>query len=490
MHCSPTFRPHPPPDDAVPHDKASIVILIAALRETRVVASINSALKWADNPDRVFIGVVQQNQGDDEDALEGYCKESGHELKRLPEFNDSPVRRKDGEHEWGQSRYTGDSFAACKRAKQIRVFRMEASEASGPVFARAQQKRLLGTEKSGGEEDFCLQVDAHTVFTKGWDTYLLKEWGETKNEYAILTTYPTGANELPADGGMPNINNHWEMPHLCDAEIQGPGLVRNAQAGAAANLVVPALCKLWAAGLSFSRCHAERLVPADPTLKHIFMGEEFARGARLWTHGYDFYTMARPAIGTWYGADKGNAEGWAHDTDEAQKAHDRIATLLQAKGSDQSSEALAAMKGYELGKRRSFKDYIALTGVDTIAGKYTHTHCMIDRWQPWLDDAPKPIEAMPKKSSGISSLDQKQRLQKAVARAKAETRPAPNAKPEPPNTATAVNAKAEVKFGRDEHQHYADGWTLLVVGSVVAVLLAKVLRRVCRKGLAGGAKEG
>ena len=43
-------------------------------------------------------------------------------------------------------------------------------------------------------------------------------------------------------------------------------------------------------GLSFSKCHAEKAIMNDPKLNQIFDGEEFGRGARLWTSGYDFYT--------------------------------------------------------------------------------------------------------------------------------------------------------------------------------------------------------
>eukprot|EP00975_Prorocentrum_lima_P052128 10918349-Prorocentrum_lima.AAC.1 len=36
------------------------------------------------------------------------------------------------------------------------------------------------------------------------------------------------------------------------------------------------------------------------------------------------------------------------------------------------------LKGYDLGSRRSFDDYIALTGVDTVRNEYHETHCRID----------------------------------------------------------------------------------------------------------------
>jgi hypothetical protein len=50
---------------------------------------------------------------------------------------------------------------------------------------------------------------------------------------------------------------------------------------------------IWGAGLSFSKCHAERKVPYDPHTPHIFDGEEFSRAARFFTHGYDIYTPHR-----------------------------------------------------------------------------------------------------------------------------------------------------------------------------------------------------
>lgn len=50
---------------------------------------------------------------------------------------------------------------------------------------------------------------------------------------------------------------------------------------------------VWGAGLSFSKCHAEKKVPYDPHLPHIFDGEEFSRALRFWTYGYDIYSPHR-----------------------------------------------------------------------------------------------------------------------------------------------------------------------------------------------------
>lgn len=371
--------------------KASIMVLMAALRETRTVHALLSMFEQAEHPERVHVGVVQQNDEEDEDVLEGFCKALGtplvlhHSYKGRSGLN----KRQPGEDPWGQGRYTVESFEDCKPASRVRVFRMDSSEAAGPVYARAQQRRLL----QGGDnmEDFCLQLDAHAVFTRAWDSKLLKQFADTNNEYAVLTTYPTDAGTLRSNGEFPNTNNHWEMPHLCTARTLGNGVVRNDQASAAANLERPLLGKLWAAGLSFSRCHAERDVPADPHLKQIFDGEEFSRGARLWTNGYDFYTLSRPVVGVYYGDEKGGRGSWHDDGEELSKSDERLSQLL-CRGNHPAPDVL---KGFDLGHRRRFEDYVALTGVDPIHGVAKQTSCVVRSWTPWLSDAPRPYEPLP-----------------------------------------------------------------------------------------------
>jgi len=274
---------------------------------------------------------------------------------------------------------------------------MNASEAAGPVYARAQQRQLVRDE-----DDFCLQIDAHTEFGRHWDMRMLAEWGAAANEYAILTAYPPNAMQLGK-----NVNGHWEMPHFCRARVVSPGIVRNEQASAAAGLTRPLMTALWGAGLSFSRCHAERRVPADPHLRHVFDGEEYSRGARLWTSGYDFYSPTRPIIGTYYGTDKGGKGGWRSVHAEWRASQARLSTLLLGRGSSQSPSARASLGEYALGTRRALSErceaallrtsrasrncdrrtleqYAAFSGVDVSAGQ-SRRRCLVD-YVPW-DDA-------------------------------------------------------------------------------------------------------
>ena len=64
---------------------------------------------------------------------------------------------------------------------------------------------------------------------------------------------------------------------VCECRSAG-GILRNSIAAAAAHLPRPKLTTIWAAGLSFSKCHAELATPYDPHLPEVFDGEEISKG--------------------------------------------------------------------------------------------------------------------------------------------------------------------------------------------------------------------
>ena len=214
---------------------------------------------------------------------------------------------------------------ACPRRAQIRIDRRQSMDAKGPTWGRA-----LGSALVDRESEFCLQTDAHMGFTPHWDSQMIQMYADTRNEYAVLTTYVADKETLGK-----NINGLWEVPHLCYTQWGEGGNVRNQQAKAARNLARPKLSTLWAAGLAFSKCHAERRVPYDPFTPHVFDGEEFSRGARLWTAGYDFYTPSRTVIAHDYKRSQRDAKhsAWDHGSgNERTKSHARLATLLEVGG--------------------------------------------------------------------------------------------------------------------------------------------------------------
>jgi hypothetical protein len=146
------------------------------------------------------------------------------------------------------------------------------------------------------DEEFCMQTDSHMDFVPDWDVHMIDMWMQTGNEYAVLSTYVADSATLKDNmPGAKGTNGVFEVPHLCMVTFSGGyGMVRNWGTKCMRNMPRPKLTNMvWGAGLSFSKCHAERKAPYDPHTPHIFDGEEFSRALRFWTWGYDIYSPHR-----------------------------------------------------------------------------------------------------------------------------------------------------------------------------------------------------
>lgn len=112
-----------------------------------------------------------------------------------------------------------------------------------------------------------MQTDAHMDFVPHWDIKMMQMWADTENEYAVLSTYVTDSAELKHNlEGEAGQNGLFEVPHLCMVTLGASnGLVRNWGTKSCRMLPKPKLTNaIWGAGLSFSKCHAERKVAYDP----------------------------------------------------------------------------------------------------------------------------------------------------------------------------------------------------------------------------------
>ena len=131
-----------------------------------------------------------------------------------------------------------------------------------------------------GDEEFCLQIDAHSDFTKDWDKVLKEQWLMTENEYAIISTKPAPIQEkqfFEMGGSRAN-----EVLRLCHAGYHPEGIpwFYTDQKALAQDLEKPLLSTAWNAGFSFSKCHLEESAPYDPFIPLLFDLEEFPRFAR------------------------------------------------------------------------------------------------------------------------------------------------------------------------------------------------------------------
>lgn len=74
--------------------------------------------------------------------------------------------------------------AKCPRYDQVRQVSYHHIQARGPTFSRSLVRKVLGNE------EFCMQIDAHSDVAKGWDQMAKEEWGLTQNEFGVLSNVP------------------------------------------------------------------------------------------------------------------------------------------------------------------------------------------------------------------------------------------------------------------------------------------------------------
>ena len=78
----------------------------------------------------------------------------------------------------------------CSRIWQIRITRVTDKQAFGPTWGRYM------ADKHFRNETFYLITDSHTFFRKNWDNLMIDMWQQTQNEYAVITHYPKGKNQM------------------------------------------------------------------------------------------------------------------------------------------------------------------------------------------------------------------------------------------------------------------------------------------------------
>mmetsp|Transcript_547 Transcript_547/g.1756 ORF Transcript_547/g.1756 Transcript_547/m.1756 type:complete len:642 (+) Transcript_547:355-2280(+) len=154
----PVFWEPPPGVDELAHvdlvdGEPTIFLMIASYRDWQCRDTAASALARATHAARVRVAVVQQNRPGDVG-----CAEPPRPCAEDP------------------------AQPLCARASQVRVYEMDANEATGPVYARHVGYRMYRGEA------FALQVDAHCVFVNGWDDGIVEQWRRTRNEMAVLST--------------------------------------------------------------------------------------------------------------------------------------------------------------------------------------------------------------------------------------------------------------------------------------------------------------
>lgn len=300
-----------PGHGVVPRTDRTIFVSVASYRDTECVPTINSMVRNATLPHKLYICVCLQ---DTEEA---------------------------------RTRVRQDLDLIVPLVGGLDVIEMDPEEAKGPTWAR-----YLIQRKWTGEQ-YYLQIDSHTRFVDDWDANIVRECPTASN--VCLTTYISRYNVRtgevddahPLRGGLQQVSISKDDGFLrFDAPYVTSVNMRQRSYG-------------WAACFSFSSSKLILDAPYDPYTPCLFFGEEMDVYLRLWTRGWTFYAPRTPICFTsfdrsyrptfWGGREKREMEQLSR-----MRIYNRLYDL------ECPSWVLKNKDLYSLGTRRSLESAILL----------------------------------------------------------------------------------------------------------------------------------
>lgn len=228
-------------------DSATIFVSVASYRDKQCSKTIQDLYEKAAYPNRIFVGIVQQNFDTDAECI-----------------------TEDNNH--------------------IRILRMKAADAQGPCLARYHATKLYRGET------FFLQIDSHTRFIDKWDQLLINIYMGYQRlintDKIVISHYPLSfdvhSNNLPA-----NYQNLTTSYHKIFQNTDG---IMQFEAAIINSFDPTTVCKrqpIAAAGFMFGLGRMLRDVPFDPDLPFLFHGEELLYSIRLFAQKYIILTPSR-----------------------------------------------------------------------------------------------------------------------------------------------------------------------------------------------------
>lgn len=165
--------------------RPTILLLFTSYRDFQCPESVRNAFMRAAHPERLMVAIVDQIVTGDVPCYQPPSCSGGSE--------------------------TADRVM-CAHYERVRSYRMNAKHATGPTFARHIGHRMYRGEA------FVMQVDSHVEFVAGWDEDILQQWRQTRNEYAVLTTYMTDLTN--AIDPSTNRSRMRTRPIMCNSNFE------------------------------------------------------------------------------------------------------------------------------------------------------------------------------------------------------------------------------------------------------------------------------
>ena len=318
----------------------TIFVSAASYNDEICPHTLEEMFRTAKEPDKVFVGLIQQNLEGTSDCLEKYCL--------LCSRNNTVCRR-----------------------SQVRSIKVDATRATGVMPAR-----YLATTLFAGEEYF-FQIDAHSRFSRNWDEKLVKDLKMIPYDRAVLSTHPIAHSYYQEEGDLDAIVNlcvyKWDPTNL-------PRFSGQITSKRTYRVRSPSPGVFIGSGLVFGR--AELLIdcPFDPHYEFLFSGEELLFAVCLWTHGWDMYNPTVSVIFHYYDDPRKHAIRLPVNEDKRRLSAKRLLYVLDIdKDIDKDSPVLAEVDKYLMGTHRKLEDYWKYAKIDWKSKEETLDWCSMPK---------------------------------------------------------------------------------------------------------------
>lgn len=249
----------------------SIFVSIASYRDVYCFTTLETLFSMAKHPERVRVGLVQQNN-------------PANPIEECS-IRDPTLRK------WQRS---------------VATLTVPFWESRGPTWARWIASRMWRNET------YFMQIDAHSVFLRHWDDVSISELKRCDSPRPVFTAHPGAIPDEYTKSGKVSPFDYNYSPYVCGYKVDGDKLPRfEGILAAVKEDEKPWLVPFSGAGLIFGRSEWVKDAPFDPYIDFLFSGEELLIAFRLWTAGWDIYTITRNVIFHNYNRVKNPSNLWA-----------------------------------------------------------------------------------------------------------------------------------------------------------------------------------
>lgn len=223
----------------------TIFVSIPSYRDPECIETVIDCFNKAACPYRIYIGVCEQNAGNDINIMEEYTRRIRQ--NNIPDYKSN-----------------------------LRVYSIDAQEAQGPTLARAIiEKQLYKGEK------YVLMIDAHMLFTQDWDLGFTNDIKKTQDK-AIITMYP--GNYDSRHLYIPGPPSSLEIDHI--DPLSGFPEMKSKMMNEIQEYPTPSIG--WASCCSFMPGSALVECPYD-VLPFVFTGEQGYMHKKYTSRGYAMF---------------------------------------------------------------------------------------------------------------------------------------------------------------------------------------------------------